>query len=220
MQLEELRSEILNTVRSLSRYGLVWMAGGTAAARDPQSGLVAVTPSGMAYDDLTPADVVLLDMEGNVVEGDHRPSCATELWLRFFRARADIHALVHTHSCYATAFSVANQAIPIATETQADWFNQPIPVAPYAHVEDEAFLSAPVEALGDGFAVLLGRHGVLTFGKDLHAALERALTLEEAAKTIVMAKVVGTPEYFTSDENQRSFDFYHHRYGQNVGEDA
>ncbi len=214
MYLEELRLEILETARALTKFGLVWMAGGTAAARDPESGWVAMTPSGLAYDDLKAADIVLVDLDGKVVEGHYKPSCASELWLRFFRKRADLNAIVHTHSCYATAFAVANQAIPIITETQADWFGAPIPAAPYAHVEDEEFLRAPVEALGDGFGVLLGRHGVLTFGKYLHDALERALTLEEAAKTYIMACVIGTPELFSDAEAKRSFDFYQNRYGQ------
>ncbi|MGV8025166.1 MAG: class II aldolase/adducin family protein [Anaerolineaceae bacterium] len=214
MRLEQLRSEVLETARDLAKFGLVWMAGGTACARDPESGLVAMTPSGLAYDGLHAEDIVLLNLQGEVVEGHYKPSCASELWLRFFRKRADINAIVHTHSCYATAFSVANQPIPIITETQADWFGTPIPVAAYAHVEDEAFLTGPVDALGSGFGVLLGRHGVLTFGKNLHDALERALTLEEAAKTYSMARVIGTPELFSDIEARRSFDFYHNRYGQ------
>lgn len=214
MYLEELRNEVLETARALAKFGLVWMAGGTAAARDPESGWVAMTPSGLAYDGLNAADIVLLDLEGKVVEGHYRPSCASELWLRFFRKRPDLNALVHTHSCYATAFAVANLSMPVVTETQADWFGAPIPAALYAHVEDEAFLTASLEALGDGFGVLLGRHGVLTFGKDLHDALERAVTLEEAAKTYTMACMLGKPQVFTREEASRSFDFYHNRYGQ------
>ncbi|HOJ01739.1 MAG TPA: class II aldolase/adducin family protein [Anaerolineaceae bacterium] len=214
MRLEELRNDVLKTARDLAKYGLVWMAGGTACARDVHSGLVAVTPSGLDYADLHAEDVVLMDLQGEVIEGHHKPSCASELWLRFFRKRKDLNAIVHTHSCYATAFSVVNQPIPIITETQADWFGEPIPVAPYAHVEDDAFLHDPVEALGNGYGVLLGRHGVLTFGKNLRDALERALTLEEAAKTFIMAKTIGTPEIFSVEEARRSFDFYHTRYGQ------
>jgi L-ribulose-5-phosphate 4-epimerase len=214
MRLEQLRKDVLSTALDPARFGLVWMAGGTACARDPESGLVAMPPSGLAYDGLEADDIVLLYLLGEVVEGRYKPSCASELWLRFFRKREDINAIVHTHSCYATAFSVVNQPIPIITETQADWFGAPIPVAAYAHVEDEEFRHAPVEALGDGFGVLLGRHGVLTFGKNLHDALERALTLEEAAKTYSMARVIGTPELFSDAEARRSFDFYHNRYGQ------
>ncbi|NMB63131.1 MAG: hypothetical protein GYA18_12465 [Chloroflexi bacterium] len=214
MVLEKLRNEVLETALALARYGLVWMAGGTAAARDPESGWVAMTPSGLAYDGLNAADIVLVDMDGNLVEGHYKPSCASELWVRFFRRRPDLNAIVHTHSCYATAFAVAGQSIPIVTETQADWFGEPIKTTPYAHVEDEAFLSAPLEALGNGFGVLLGRHGVLTFGKNLHDALERAVTLEEAAKTYTMACLLGKPRIFAEEEARRSFDFYHNRYGQ------
>jgi len=214
--LEELRNDVLETARALAKFGLVWMAGGTAAARDAESGLVAMTPSGLAYDGLNAADIVLVDLEGKVFDGHYKPSCASELWLRFFRKRLDLNALVHTHSCYATAFAVADQNMPVITETQADWFGAPIPIAQYTHVEDEAFLTAPVNALGDGFGVLLGRHGVLTFGKNLHDALERAITLEEAAKTYAMACLLGKPHIFTREEASRSFDFYQHRYGQEI----
>ncbi len=217
MKLEQLRNEVLKTALELVRFGLVWMAGGTVCARDPESELVAITPSGLDYRPLHADDIVLMNLRGEIIEGHYKPSCASELWLHFFRKRLDLNAIVHNHSCYATAFSVANLPIPIITETQADWFGAPIPVVPYAHVEDEEFLISPVEVLGDGFGILLARHGVITFGKNLHDALERSVTLEEAAKTFIHAKIIGVPEIFSKNEAERSFDFYHNRYGQPKG---
>jgi len=214
MLLEELRKDVLSAALALKKYGLVWMAGGTICARDPESGQIVVTPSGLAYEDLCPGDMIVLDLEMNVVDGQYRPSVATNLWTAILRERPEIHAVVHSHSPYATAFSVINQPIPIITETMADWFGQPIPVAPYAHLEDDHFVSAPLEALGDGFAVLLGQHGPITIGKNLQHALERAVTLEEAAKTYAVAHELGKPLHFTADQAQRSFDYYHNRYGQ------
>ena len=214
MILEELRRKVLDTANLLPKFGLVWMAGGTVCARDPQTGYVIVTPSGMPYEDLTPADMIVTDIDMNLVEGKNRPSVALNLWTGFLLARPDIHAVVHTHSPYATAFSVINQPIPIVTETQADWFGQPIPVAPYLSVEDSRFASLPVEILGAGFAVLLGQHGVITLGKSLENALERAVTLEEAAHTYAIAKTIGSPLVFTDLMAKNSFDYYHNRYGQ------
>jgi len=214
MLLEKLRSEVLDAAISLREFGLVWMAGGTVCARDPESGQVVVTPSGLDYSDLSPADMTVVDLDLNIIEGEFRPSVATNLWTAIMRTRPEIHAVVHSHSPYAAAFSVINQAIPIVTETQADWFGQPIPVAPYAHLEDDHFVTAPVEALGDGFAVLLGQHGPITIGITLHDALERAVTLEEAAKTCAVAKALGEPLIFTPEQAARSFDYYHNRYGQ------
>jgi len=214
MILEELRQKVLHTANLLPKFGLVWMAGGTVCARDPLSGNVVVTPSGMPYEDLTPADMIVTDIDMNLVEGNNRPSVALKLWTGFLLARPDVNAIVHTHSAYATAFSVINESIPIITETQADWFGQPIPVAPYLSVEDERFATLPVELLGEGFGVLLGQHGVITVGKTLEHALERAVTLEEAAHTFTIAKTIGNPLIFTEKMARNSFDYYHNRYGQ------
>jgi L-fuculose-phosphate aldolase/L-ribulose-5-phosphate 4-epimerase len=214
MLLEQLRKDVLSAALDLKKYGLVWMAGGTICARDPETGQIVVTPSGLSYEELTPGDMTVVDHEMQVIEGEYRPSVATNLWTAILKKRPEIHAVVHSHSPYATAFSVINQPIPIITETMADWFGQPIPVAPYAHLEDENFVSGPLETLGDGFAVLLGQHGPITIGENLHHALERAVTLEEAAKTYAVAKEIGEPLHFTQHQAQRSFDYYHNRYGQ------
>ncbi len=216
MLAETLRSEVLETAKALKKHGLVWMAGGTVCAREPETGHVVVTPSGMSYDDLSPADMIVTDIDMNVLDGAWRPSVAHNLWTGFLRARPDIHAIVHTHSTHATAFSVTNQPIPIVTETMANWLGAPVPVVPYISVEDPQFVSKPVEALGDGYAVLLGRHGPIVVGADLEKALERAVTLEEGAKIYFAAKVLGEPEVFPADQARASFDFYTQRYGQNT----
>lgn len=212
--LAALREEVLEAAISLRKFGLVWMAGGTICAREPESGLIVVTPSGLDYDDLIPEDMIVIDEEMNVVEGSYRPSVATNLWTAILKARPDIHGIVHSHSPYATAFSVVGKAIPMITETQADWFGQPVRVARYAHIEDEHFTTAPVKALGDGFGVLLGQHGPITVGVTLHHAMERAVTLEEAAKTYFVAARLGEVPEFTSEQSSRSFDYYQNRYGQ------
>jgi L-ribulose-5-phosphate 4-epimerase len=214
MLLEALRREVLDTALALKKYGLVWMAGGTVCARDPESGQVVVTPSGVAYEDLDPVDMIVVDLDLNLIEGDYRPSVATNLWTAILRNRPEIHGIVHSHSPYATAFSVVDKPIPIITETMANWFGQPIRIAPYAHLEDDHFVSAPLEALGDGFAVMLGQHGPITIGKNLHHALERAVTLEEAAKTYAIACDLGKPLEFSEKQAGRSFDYYTNRYGQ------
>ena len=220
MLLEALRQEVLQTAMLLPKLGLVWMAGGTICAHDPETNLVVVTPSGLPYDELGPEDMTVTDMAMNLVEGKYRPSVALNLWTGFFRARPDVHAVVHTHSPHASAFSVVGESIPIITETQANWFNQPIPVTPYLSIEDERFATLPIEILGDGFAVLLGQHGVITLGETLKQALERAVTLEEAAQTYTVAKIIGTPQKFSAAMVKNSFEYYHTRYGQKPGRKA
>ena len=214
MILEELRAHVLQTARLLPKYNLVWMAGGTVCARDPQTGYVVVTPSGLDYERLTPDDMTVTDMEMNLVEGKFRPSVALNLWIGFMRARTELNAVVHTHSPYATAFSVAYQPIPVITETMADWFGQPIQVTRYLSVEDPEFPTLPVEVMGNGYAILLGNHGPITVGKALEHALERAVTLEEAARTYSIARTIGVPVTLTEEQARASFDYYHNRYGQ------
>lgn len=215
MILERLRTDVLKTARLLPKYGLVWMAGGTVCAHDPETGNVVVTPSGLDYEDLSPGDMIVTNLNMNRVEGDHRPSVALKLWIAFMNARPDeIHAVVHTHSPYATAFSVVHESIPVITETMADWFGQPVPVTRYLGVEETDFWTLPVEAMGAGYAVLLGNHGPITVGKSLQHALERAVTLEEAARTYSISKTIGMPIAMTDEQARASFDYYHDRYGQ------
>ena len=214
MILEELRAHVLQTARLLPKYNLVWMAGGTVCARDPQTGYVVVTPSGLDYERLTPDDMTVTDMEMNLVEGKFRPSVALNLWISFMRARTELNAVVHTHSPYATAFSVAYQPIPVITETMANWFGQPVQVTRYLSVEDSEFPTLPVKVMGNGYAVLLGNHGPITVGKTLEHALERAVTLEEAARTYSIARTIKVPVTLTEEQARASFDYYHNRYGQ------
>ena len=214
MILEELRAHVLQTARLLPKYNLVWMAGGTVCARDPQTGYVVVTPSGLDYERLTPDDMTVTDMDMNLVEGKFRPSVALNLWIGFMRARTELNAVVHTHSPYATAFSVAYQPIPVITETMANWFGQPVQVTRYLSVEDPEFPTLPVEVMGNGYAVLLGNHGPITVGKTLEHALERAVTLEEAARTYSIARTINVPVTLTEEQARASFDYYHNRYGQ------
>ncbi len=218
--IEELRHQVINVAKRLPDYGLVWMAGGTICARDSETGYVVVTPSGMTYSDLTASDMIVTDMQMNIIDGKHRPSVALNLWTGFFRARPDLNAMVHTHSPFATAFSVIGEPIPILTETQANWFGGPIPVTPYLSVDDERFATLPVELLGQGFGVLLGQHGVITLGADLDGALERAVTLEEAARTYSIAKTIGNPLVFSDEMSRKSFNYYHQKYGQNFKDEA
>jgi L-ribulose-5-phosphate 4-epimerase len=214
MILEELRARVLHTALLLPKYNLVWMAGGTVCARDPQTGYVVVTPSGLGYERLMPNDMIVTDMEMNLVEGKYRPSVALNLWTGFMRTRPELNAVVHTHSPYATAFSVVYEPIPLITETMADWFGQPVPVTRYLSVEDPEFSTLPIEVMGDGYAVLLGNHGPIAVGKTLEHALERAVTLEEAARTYSIARTIGTPVAITEQQARASFDYYHNRYGQ------
>jgi L-ribulose-5-phosphate 4-epimerase len=212
--LKELREQVLETGNLLPVYNLVWMAGGTACARDPESGLIVVTPSGIPWKDLRPADLVVIDSDMKIIQGTYRPSVATTLWVEIYNKRPDINAIIHTHSPYATAFSVVHRQLPVITETQANWFGTPVPVTPYIPIEDEEFVTLPAAMLGEGYAVMLGNHGPITVGATLEHALERAVTLEETAKMYFISKTIGSPVELSEEKARAAFDYYHKRYGQ------
>lgn len=214
MILQELRTKVLETANLLSKYNLVWMAGGTVCARDPETGYVVVTPSGIPYERLKPNDIPVTDINMRIVEGKYRPSHTLNLWTAILNARPELNAVIHTHSSYATAFSVAHEPIPVITAMMADWFAKPVRTARYLNVEDPEFATLPVEILGEDFAVLLGNHGPVTVGKSLEHALERAVTLEETARTYSIAKIIGAVIPLTEDQARDSFQHYQNRYGQ------
>ncbi len=131
MILEELRAQVLETALLLPKYNLVWMAGGTVCARDPQTGYVVVTPSGLAYERLSPDDMIVTDMDLNLVEGKYRPSVALNLWIGFIAPDLNCtRSSIRTHRM-RPRFPLLYQPIPVITETMADWFGQPIEVTRY-----------------------------------------------------------------------------------------
>ncbi|MFZ5809588.1 MAG: class II aldolase/adducin family protein [Chloroflexota bacterium] len=214
MMLEELRTSVLETALLLRKYNLVWSAGGSVCARDVKTGYIVVTPSGLDYEHLKPKDMIITDMNMTLIEGKYRPSVALNLWANFLRNRIDLNAVIHTHSPYATAFSVLGESIPVITETMADLFGQPVNVTRYLSVENPEFETAPVKVMGDGFAVLLGNHGPITVGSTLEQALERAITLEESARIYAIVRSIGIPLILSDEQSRASFDYYNKHYGQ------
>ncbi len=138
MRLEALREELVRLHLDLPRYGLVVWTGGNVSARDPETGLVAIKPSGVRYEDLTAESMVVLDVDGRVVDGALHPSSDTASHLYIYRERPDVNGVVHTHSRYATAFAAVGRPIPVYLTAQADEFGGEIPCADFAFIGDEA----------------------------------------------------------------------------------
>ena len=127
--LEALKKEVCEANLQLVRHGLVLFTWGNVSAIDRESGLVIIKPSGISYDNMQPKDMVVLDLDGNIVEGQWRPSSDTPTHLELYKACPEIGGIVHTHSTYATAFSQAGRDIPAYGTTHADYFYGPIPCA-------------------------------------------------------------------------------------------
>ena len=199
--LEELRQHVLAANLALPAHGLATLTWGNASGIDRASGLVAIKPSGVPYEQLTAHEMVLVDLEGEVVEGQRRPSTDTPTHLALYEAYEEIGGIVHTHSTWATVWAQAQREIPVLGTTHADFSPHPIPLA-RALTEEEiasgyerATGAALVEAVAargplEVPAVLARGHAPFCWGADASAAVEHAVTLEQVAKTALLTFVV------------------------------
>lgn len=177
--------------KELLRYNLVSLSGGNVSARIGEH--VIVTPSGMDYESLNPSDIVVVDMAGNVVEGDRRPSVDIGALLYIYNGRSDVHALIHTHQVYATSVGLVADELPPVVTTLINATRGAVKVAPYSSAASVEMGVKTVENLGDTRAVILKNHGVVTAGTTIKEALYAAVYLEDAAKSYLLARSVGQP---------------------------
>ena len=212
--LQYLREELYSLHLELPKNELVKWTGGNVSARDSQTGYVVIKPSGVRYEVLRPEHMIILDLEGNIVEGNLKPSSDTASHLYIYRARPDVGGIVHTHSPYATAFAAVGQSIPVVLTAMADEFGGPIPVGGFALIGNEDIGKVVVESIGSCCSVLLKNHGVFTIGKDAEAAVKAAVMTEDVAKTVWLAKQIGQPEALSAADIDKLHDRYMNVYGQ------
>jgi len=192
--LETLREELWRLHMELPKNNLVMWTGGNISARDAARGLVAIKPSGVRYEDLQPEHMVIVDLDGNIVEGTLSPSSDTASHLYIYRHRPDVNGVVHTHSRYATAFAALNRSIPCVLTAMADEFGGPIPCGGFSLIGGEEIGQVVIESIGSSPAVLLKNHGVFTVGPNATAAVKAAVMTEDVAATVWLALQLGTPE--------------------------
>ncbi len=212
--LENLKDELVQLLLELPKNHLVVWTGGNVSARDPQSGLVVIKPSGVRYEHLTGEKMVVLDLEGNILEGDLKPSSDTASHLYIYRNRPDVGGIVHTHSRYATAFAAVGRPIPVYLTAQADEFGGEIPCAGFALIGSEEIGRQVIEQIGKSSAVLLKNHGVFAIGKNAESAVKAAVMVEDIAATVWMALQIGAPEIIPPEYVALLHDRYTHIYGQ------
>src|SRR5512136_3089540 len=157
--LETLKDEVCELNLELPKNNLVAWTRGNVSARDPQSGLVVIKPSGVRYEHMRPEQMVVVDLDGRVIEGELKPSSDTASHLYIYRHRQDVNGVVHTHSSYATAFAALNRPIPVVLTAIADEFGGPIPCGGFTLIGDESIGKIVVESIGKSPAVLLKNHG-------------------------------------------------------------
>ena len=212
--LEQLREELWQLHLELPKNNLVTWTSGNISARDPRSGLVVIKPSGIKYVDLRPEHMVVVDLEGDIVEGTLKPSSDTASHLYIYRARPDVNGIVHTHSRYATAFAALGKPIPVYLTAHADEFGVPIPCGGFALIGGEEIGQVVIDAIGSSRAVLLKNHGVFTVGPDAEAALKAAVMVEDIAATVWLALQIGQPDEIAPDDVAKLHYRYTHVYGQ------
>ncbi len=214
MKLKAIRHALIGLHAELPRHNLVVWTGGNVSARDPESNLVAIKPSGVRYGDLTAESMVVVDLDGHVVDGTLNPSSDTASHLYIYRHRPDINGVVHTHSRYATAFAAVGKPIPVYLTAQADEFGGEIPCAGFTLIGDESIGALVVEGIGRSSAILLKNHGVFTIGPTPVAAVKAAVMVEDIAATVWAALQIGTPDVLSDDVVEQLHRRYKTVYGQ------
>jgi len=212
--LEKLKEELVELHLELPKNNLVVWTGGNISARDAETGLVVIKPSGVRYEEMRPKHMVVVDLDGKVIEGNLKPSSDTASHLYIYKHRPDVGGVVHTHSAYATAFAAVNKPIPVALTAIADEFGGPIPCGGFAMIGDESIGKVVIESIGKSPAVLLKNHGVFTIGKNAKSAVKAAIMTEDNAKTVWLAMQIGVPDEIPSEDVEKLHYRYIHMYGQ------
>ena len=225
--LEELKKKVYEANILLPKYGLVTFTWGNVSAIDRESGLFVIKPSGVEYDTMTPDDMVVMDLEGNKVEGKLNPSSDTPTHLEIYKAFKEVGGVVHTHSSYATSWAQAGRSIPCYRTTHADYFYGEIPCVrclnkdeiESAYEENTGHLIVnEFERMGKDPvavpAVLCKNHGVFTWGKDAHEAVHNAVVTEEVAKMAFRCELIN-PEVKPAPQELQDKHYYR-KHGANA----
>ncbi|MBE5824210.1 MAG: L-ribulose-5-phosphate 4-epimerase [Butyrivibrio sp.] len=225
--LEELKKKVYEANILLPKYNLVTFTWGNVSEIDRQSGLFVIKPSGVDYDTMTPDDMVVMDLNGNKVEGKLNPSSDTPTHVEIYKAFKDVGGVVHTHSSYATSWAQAGRSIPCYGTTHADYFYGEIPCVRCLNKDEieTAYEENTGHLIVNEFnrmgkdpvavpAVLCKNHGVFTWGKDAHEAVHNAVVTEEVAKMAYRCEVIN-PEVKPAPQELQDKHYYR-KHGANA----
>jgi L-ribulose-5-phosphate 4-epimerase len=193
----KVRADVARLHAELVRYGLVVWTGGNVSARVPGADLFVIKPSGVSYDELSAENMILCDLDGAVAPGtagsERSPSSDTAAHAYVYRHMPEVGGVVHTHSTYAVAFAARGEEIPCVVTAIADEFGGPIPVGPFAIIGDDSIGRGIVETLRGhrSRAVLMQNHGPFTIGVTARDAVKAAVMVEDAARTVHLARQGG-----------------------------
>jgi L-ribulose-5-phosphate 4-epimerase len=214
------RDDVARLHAELVRYGLVVWTGGNVSGRVPGADLFVIKPSGVLYEDLSPENQILCDLEGRVIEStpgsDRSPSSDTAAHAYVYRHMPEVGGVVHTHSTYATAWAARGEAIPCVITAMADEFGGDIPVGPFAIIGDDSIGVGVVQTLTGhrSRAVLMQNHGVFTIGRDARDAVKAAVMAEDVARTVHLSRQLGPAIPIPQESIDALFERYQNVYGQ------
>ena len=225
--LEELKKKVYEANILLPKYNLVTFTWGNVSEIDRQSGLFVIKPSGVDYDTMTPDDMVVMDLDGNKVEGKLNPSSDTPTHVEIYKAFKEVGGVVHTHSSYATSWAQAGRSIPCYGTTHADYFYGEIPCVRCLNKDEieTAYEENTGHLIVNEFnllgkdpvavpAVLCKNHGVFSWGKDAHEAVHNAVVTEEVAKMAYRCEVIN-PEVKPAPQELQDKHYYR-KHGANA----
>ena len=215
-QVLEVRRKVAQLHDELPAHGLVSWTGGNISGRVPGLELFVIKPSGVRYADLTADSMVVCDLNGVVVDGSLRPSSDTAAHAYIYRHMPDVGGVVHTHSPYATAWAAIGEPIPCVLTAMADEFGGEVPIGPFARIGDDAIGEGVVQTLRGhrSPAVLMRGHGVFTIGPNASAAVKAAVMCEDVARTVHLARQLGSVAPLSSDDIDALYARYQNDYGQ------
>jgi L-ribulose-5-phosphate 4-epimerase len=213
MLLEQLREIVCKCNLELPKNDLVKMTSGNVSGRDPDTGLVVIKPSGVSFEELTPGHMVIVDLDGRVVEGDLKPSTDTDTHVYVYQRRPDVLGIAHTHSPYASSFAALGQPIPVCL-TSCAMLGGEVPLGGYAPIGGEDIGQEIIDKIGRALAIIMQNHGVFTIGSSAKHATKIAVEVEEIAKITHLAMLRGQPIMLTNDQVDYMVNLYQNEYGQ------
>ena len=222
--IQRTREEVAGLHGELVRYGLVVWTGGNVSGRVPGTDLFVIKPSGVSYDDLTPDNMILCDLEGEVIPdtpgSERAPSSDTAAHAYVYRNMPEVGGVVHTHSDYAVAWAARGEEIPCVITAMADEFGGPIPIGPFAIIGDDSIGRGIVETLRGhrSRAVLMQNHGPFTIGVTAKDAVKAAVMCEDVARTVHLARQGGELIPIPQAKIDALFNRYQNVYGQSGDE--
>lgn len=209
------RKLVVESGKRMKESGLTVETWGNISIRDPETGLVYLTPSGMPYDSITEDDIVVMDLSGNVAEGTRKPTIEAPMHLGIMNSRPDVNAVIHTHPVYSQVFGVLHEDIPLIIDEAAQILYRPVRVTKFALPGSDELAEEVVDKIGkDAAACLIANHGAVCVGKDIETAFRVCTVLEMTARIYYMARCIGDPVPEDPETVEAEHDFLINHYGQ------